>query len=164
MFSDAFTRDLQLFSADPCRNTYLAAALLMRGSVTASDIRRNIEKLQQRLRFVPWNREGWKVGHCLVPPIGLPYSLLALSNNTAIRERFSDILERFSMLYKRKMNVTALVMAHHGATYGLHAAVFPGFKHRKPHRRAFTPLAGKWNQLLLQAAEERWVQLLDFLQ
>ncbi|KAF5397213.1 tubulin epsilon chain [Paragonimus heterotremus] len=105
MFSDAFTRDLQLFSADPCRNTYLAAALLMRGSVTASDIRRNIERLQQRLHFVPWNREGWKVGHCLVPPIGLPYSLLALSNNTAIRERFSDILERFSKLYKRKAHL-----------------------------------------------------------
>ncbi|KAF7255001.1 hypothetical protein EG68_08634 [Paragonimus skrjabini miyazakii] len=105
MFSDAFTRDLQLFSADPCRNTYLAAALLMRGSVTASDTRRNIERLQQRLRFVPWNREGWKVGHCLVPPIGLPYSLLALSNNTAIRERFSDILERFSKLYKRKAHL-----------------------------------------------------------
>ncbi|KAF8561415.1 hypothetical protein P879_10192 [Paragonimus westermani] len=112
VFSDAFTRDLQLFSADPCRNTYLAAALLMRGSVTASDIRRNIERLRQRLRFVPWNREGWKVGHCLVPPIGLPYCLLALSNNTAIRERFSGILERFSKLYKRKAHL------HHYTSVG----------------------------------------------
>ncbi|KAA3672099.1 tubulin epsilon [Paragonimus westermani] len=112
VFSDAFTRDLQLFSADPCRSTYLAAALLMRGSVTASDIRRNIEKLRQRLRFVPWNREGWKVGHCLVPPIGLPYCLLALSNNTAIRERFSGILERFSKLYKRKAHL------HHYTSVG----------------------------------------------
>ncbi|KER34067.1 hypothetical protein T265_00245 [Opisthorchis viverrini] len=59
-------------------------------------------RLQQRLRFVQWNREGWKVGHCLVPPVGLPCSLLTLSNNTSIRERFLEILERFYKLYKRK--------------------------------------------------------------
>ncbi|KAG5443370.1 Tubulin epsilon chain [Clonorchis sinensis] len=105
LFADAFTRDFQLISADPCRHTYLAAALLVRGSVTASDIRRNIDRLQQRLRFVQWNREGWKVGHCLVPPVGLPSSLLTLSNNTAIRERFLEILERFYKLYKRKAHL-----------------------------------------------------------
>ncbi|TPP66450.1 Tubulin epsilon chain [Fasciola gigantica] len=84
-FSDAFTRDFQLVSVDPCRHTFLAAALLVRGAVTASDLRRNIDRLQNRLRFVTWNREGWKVGHCLVPPVDQPYSLLALSNNTAVR-------------------------------------------------------------------------------
>ncbi|CAH8501228.1 unnamed protein product [Dicrocoelium dendriticum] len=65
----------------------------------------NVSRLQQRLRFVPWNRDGWKVGHCLTPAIGLPRSLLVLSNNTAIRERFSDILERFWKLFKRKAHL-----------------------------------------------------------
>ncbi|CAL8100371.1 unnamed protein product [Calicophoron daubneyi] len=105
VFSDAFTRDFQLVSADPCRHTFLAAALLVRGKVCASDIRRNIDKLQLRLHFVPWNREGWKVGHCLVPPIGQQYNLLALSNNTSIRNSFSAILERFYKLYKRKAHL-----------------------------------------------------------
>lgn len=105
IFSDAFTRDMQLISADPCRHTYLAAALLSRGSLTASDLRRNIDRLQQRLRFVPWNREGWKVGHCFVPPVGLPHTVLALSNNTVIHSRFTDILERFNKLYKRKAHL-----------------------------------------------------------
>ena len=54
-----------------------------------SDIRRNIERfpqmlcfklpqytlylsirLQPSLRFVHWNQQGWKTGHCSVPPIG----------------------------------------------------------------------------------------------
>lgn len=104
-FSDAFTRDFQLVSSDPFRHTFLAAALLARGSITASDLRRNIDKLQNRLRFVAWNREGWKVGHCLVPPVDQPYSLLALSNNTAMRHCFSSVLDRFQKLYKRKAHL-----------------------------------------------------------
>ncbi|CAH8617041.1 unnamed protein product [Heterobilharzia americana] len=103
IFADAFTREYQLMSTDPCRNIYLAVALLVRGAINASDLRRNIDKLQSRLRFVPWNREGWKVGHCLVPPVNQQYSLLAISNNTSIHESFSLILERFHKLYRRKV-------------------------------------------------------------
>ncbi|KAA0193468.1 Tubulin epsilon 1, partial [Fasciolopsis buskii] len=104
-FSDAFTRDFQLVSSDPFRHTFLAAALLVRGAISASDLRRNIDKLHNRLRFVAWNREGWKVGHCLVPPVDQPYSLLALSNNTAVRHCFSSVLDRFQKLYKRKAHL-----------------------------------------------------------
>ncbi|CAH8593170.1 unnamed protein product [Schistosoma turkestanicum] len=105
IFSDTFTKDYQLMSVDPCRHVYLAAALLVRGAINASDLRRNIDRLQSRLHFVPWNREGWKVGHCLVPPVNYKYSLLALANNTSIHESFSFILERFYKLYRKKAHL-----------------------------------------------------------
>ncbi|TNN08064.1 Tubulin epsilon chain [Schistosoma japonicum] len=44
IFSDTFTKDYQLMSTDPCRHVYLAAALLVRGAINASDLRRNIDK------------------------------------------------------------------------------------------------------------------------
>lgn len=44
MFSDSFTKEFQLLSADPKRHLYMACALLLRGSVDVSDVRRNIDK------------------------------------------------------------------------------------------------------------------------
>lgn len=44
MFSDAFSRDHQLIRADPKHSLYLACALLVRGNVQVSDLRRNIER------------------------------------------------------------------------------------------------------------------------
>lgn len=45
MFSDAFSREHQLIQADPKHSLYLACALLVRGNVQVSDLRRNIERL-----------------------------------------------------------------------------------------------------------------------
>lgn len=44
MFSDAFSPEHQLIKADPKRSLYLACALMVRGNVQISDIRRNIER------------------------------------------------------------------------------------------------------------------------
>ena len=44
MFTDAFSQDHQLMKADPKRDMYLACALMVRGNVQVSDIRRNIER------------------------------------------------------------------------------------------------------------------------
>lgn len=44
MFIDAFSRDSQLIKADPKASKYLACALIVRGSVEISDIRRNIDR------------------------------------------------------------------------------------------------------------------------
>lgn len=44
MFTDAFSPDHQLIKADPKRSLYLACALMVRGNVEVSDIRRNIER------------------------------------------------------------------------------------------------------------------------
>ena len=53
--------------------SYLACALMLRGKVNISDVRRNIERLQSSLYFVHWNQQGWKTGLCSVPPIGQVY-------------------------------------------------------------------------------------------
>ncbi|KAM4695240.1 tubulin epsilon chain isoform 3-T3 [Discoglossus pictus] len=45
MFSDAFSKGHQLIRADPKHNLYLACALMVRGNVQISDLRRNIESL-----------------------------------------------------------------------------------------------------------------------
>lgn len=44
MFTDAFSSDHQLIKADPKHSLYLACALIVRGNVEVSDIRRNIER------------------------------------------------------------------------------------------------------------------------
>ncbi len=71
--------------------------------------------MQGSLNFVHWNRDGWKVGLCSVPPVlGAQskaqtntqlYSLLTLANNTCIRHTFTDVKERFYKLYKRKAHL-----------------------------------------------------------
>ncbi|EDO46346.1 predicted protein [Nematostella vectensis] len=105
MFTDAFSKDHQLIKADPKHNLYLACALILRGNVEVSDIRRNIERLKPSLKFIHWNQEGWKTGLCSVPPVGQPYSLLTLANNSCIKNTFVELKDRFMKLYKRKAHV-----------------------------------------------------------
>ncbi|XP_032817736.2 tubulin epsilon chain isoform X2 [Petromyzon marinus] len=105
MFSDAFSKENQLLRVDPRRSLYLACALMVRGNVQLSDVRRNIERLKPSLHFVDWNEEGWKTGLCSVPPVGYPHSLLALANNTCVKHTFADIQERFARLYRRKAHL-----------------------------------------------------------
>ncbi|XP_068735104.1 tubulin epsilon chain-like isoform X2 [Montipora capricornis] len=119
MFSDAFSKDHQLIKADPKHSLYLACALMLRGNVEISDIRRNIERLKPSLHFIHWNQEGWKTGLCSVPPVGNPYSLLTLANNTCIRHTFGDLKDRFIKLYKRKAHVH-----HYTHVDGFESAIF----------------------------------------
>ncbi|CAL1535064.1 unnamed protein product [Lymnaea stagnalis] len=105
MFSDAFASDHQMLQVNPKRSLYLACALMVRGNVELSDIRRNIDRLKPNLHFVNWNQEGWKTGLCSVAPVGQPYSLLTLANNTCVHNTFSEIRDRFNKLYKRKAHL-----------------------------------------------------------
>ncbi|CAH6778232.1 Tube1 [Phodopus roborovskii] len=105
MFSDAFSKDHQLIQADPRHSLYLACALIVRGDVQISDLRRNIERLKPALQFVSWNQEGWKTSLCSVPPVGHPHSLLALANNTCVKPTFVELRERFLRLYKKKAHL-----------------------------------------------------------
>jgi hypothetical protein len=47
-------------------------------------------------------RQGFKVGLCGQAPVGLPYSLLALSNSCCMADTLGGLLARFSKLYKRR--------------------------------------------------------------
>ncbi|MEQ2163254.1 Tubulin epsilon chain [Ilyodon furcidens] len=105
MFSDAFSKDHQLIRADPKHSLYLACALMVRGNVQVSDLRRNIERLRPSLPFVSWNQEGWKTGLCSVPPVGHSHSLLALANNTCVKPTFMELRERFTKLYRKKAHL-----------------------------------------------------------
>ncbi|KAE8602663.1 hypothetical protein XENTR_v10014076 [Xenopus tropicalis] len=105
MFSDAFSKDHQLIRADPKHSLYLACALMVRGNVQISDLRRNIERLKPSLQFVSWNQEGWKTGLCSVPPVGHSHSLLALANNTCVKPTFIELRDRFSKLYRKKAHL-----------------------------------------------------------
>ncbi|XP_029318651.1 tubulin epsilon chain isoform X3 [Cottoperca gobio] len=105
MFSDAFGKDHQLIRAEPKHSLYLACALMVRGNVQVSDLRRNIERLKPSLPFVSWNQEGWKTGLCSVPPVGHSHSLLALANNTCVKPTFMELRERFTKLYRKKAHL-----------------------------------------------------------
>ncbi|XP_014868750.1 PREDICTED: tubulin epsilon chain isoform X2 [Poecilia mexicana] len=105
MFSDAFSKEHQLIRADPKHSLYLACALMVRGNVQVSDLRRNIERLRPSLPFVSWNQEGWKTGLCSVPPVGHAHSLLALANNTCVKPTFMELRDRFTKLYKKKAHL-----------------------------------------------------------
>nr|XP_004660701.1 tubulin epsilon chain isoform X1 [Jaculus jaculus] len=105
MFSDAFSKDHQLIQADPKHSLYLACALMVRGNVQISDLRRNIERLKPTLQFVSWNQDGWKTSLCSVPPVGHSHSLLALANNTCVKPTFIELRERFMRLYKKKAHL-----------------------------------------------------------
>jgi tubulin epsilon len=81
MFTDVMQRDHQLVKADPRHSVYLACALMVRGQVELSDVRRNIDRcvlccklklkarLKKNMNFIHWNQEGWKTGICSVAPV-----------------------------------------------------------------------------------------------
>ena len=62
-----------------------------------------------------WSVDAFKIGLCHCPPLGQPYSVLTLSNNTCIRETFQNVLSRYQKLFKRRAHV------HHYQSYGLGA-------------------------------------------
>ena len=76
-------------------------------------------RLRTKLKFIHWNQEGWKTGHCAVAPVGYPHSLLTMANNTCIRLTFSEVMTRFNRLYKRKAHIH-----HYTATDGFDLSDF----------------------------------------
>ena len=69
IFTDAFSRDTQLIKADPKNHVYASCALLARGDIDISDMRRNIDRIRPKLSFVPWNPDSWKIGLCAKPAL-----------------------------------------------------------------------------------------------
>jgi tubulin epsilon len=140
LFGDSLTRDTQLLSCDPKRSTCLAAALLLRGNVALSDVRRNAVRMQSTLRMAWWNTEGFKIGLCGAPPPGLPCSLFTLANSCAVGTTFGTMHERFSKLRQRS------VYLHHYSQY-----MSVGDMDEAAHRIA--TLADEYAQLDTRAAQ-----------
>lgn len=110
-FSDVLTQGHQLMNVDPRGNTYMALAFLVRGSASIADVNRNVSKLRQNVKLLPYNEDAFKIGLCAVPPKGLPYSVLGLANSCAAHHMFSQNLRDFTRLYARKAHV------HHYTQY-----------------------------------------------
>ena len=105
IFADAILPESQLLSVDIRKGTSLANSLIVRGSIEVSDLRRNIDRLSMQMNMVSWNRDGWKTGICDVPPLGQGYSVMALSNNTAIVTILDRLSNRFNKIFKRKAHL-----------------------------------------------------------
>lgn len=118
MFTDAFDRHYQLMRCDPRHGRYMACALMLRGKVELSDVRRNIDRMKSTLNFVPWNSEGWKTGLCRVPPQRQDRALLCLANNTCVKASFTALQRRFSKLYQKQ------AYKHHFTNEGMDAEQF----------------------------------------
>jgi tubulin epsilon len=90
--------------------SYLAAALIVRGKLEISDLRRNITRIRKSVRFVEWNSDGWKTGFCSVQPLLQSSSLLLLANNSCAKDTIKFIMERFRKLYRKKVNPREIIM------------------------------------------------------
>ncbi|XP_021919419.1 tubulin epsilon chain-like [Zootermopsis nevadensis] len=106
LFTSAWSRDNQLLKVDPLSGIVLGASLLGRGSISVSDMRRNIDKFQTKVKFVPWScGDAMKIGLCSVPPPGLASSVLSLINTSNMSSLFKDVSQKFTKLYQRKAHV-----------------------------------------------------------
>ncbi|XP_011304188.1 tubulin epsilon chain [Fopius arisanus] len=107
LFINAWSRSHQLIKVDPLqpKAVIIGAAHIARGSCSMDDMRRNIERFQNKAKFTPWSRETMKIGLCSVPPAGHPASLLCLLNSSAMRFMFKILLTQFDKLYKKRAHV-----------------------------------------------------------
>ncbi|EDQ85258.1 uncharacterized protein MONBRDRAFT_29416 [Monosiga brevicollis MX1] len=113
MFTDAFDRSFQLLRSDPRRGLFSACTLMLRGDVEMSDVRRNVDRMKQQLRFADWNPDGWKIGMCRQASVRQSRSLLCLANNTCIRNSFVAVRDRFLKLYRKR------AFKHHFTSEGM---------------------------------------------
>ncbi|GFX40511.1 tubulin epsilon chain [Trichonephila clavipes] len=105
MFNEVFSASHQLFHCSPTQGILLASALLCRGQVAMSDVQNNIERFKGTVKFIPWNKEGWKIGLCNIPNIAYSRSMLMLSNTTSIIKDLSHLKENFLKMYRKKAHL-----------------------------------------------------------
>ncbi|XP_050448864.1 tubulin epsilon chain-like isoform X2 [Cataglyphis hispanica] len=114
LFTNAWSRNNQLIKLDPLQSTsvVLAAAHIARGNTTLTDIKRNVERFQNKSKFTSWSRDCMKIGLCSIPPAGHSSSLLCLLNSSAMSLLFKDVIKEFSKLYKKKAHIHHYTQIH----------------------------------------------------
>eukprot|EP00803_Ostreobium_quekettii_P008601 evm.model.scf_931.5 EVM.evm.TU.scf_931.5 scf_931:34632-42741(-) len=100
MFTDIFSESHQVIKANSRHSTVLSCALLLRGDITISDVNQNISRLKRSMRLPLWNVEGFKIGLCTRPPVGVPFAGMRLCNSCGIGTTFSAMLDRYGKLRK----------------------------------------------------------------
>ncbi|EFN83840.1 Tubulin epsilon chain [Harpegnathos saltator] len=114
LFTNAWSRSNQLIKLDPLQRTsvILAAAHIARGNITLTDMKRNVERFQNKVQFTSWSKDCMKIGLCSIPPAGHTSSLLCLLNSSSISLLFEDIVQEFSKLYRKKAYVHHYTQVH----------------------------------------------------
>ncbi|XP_058804467.1 tubulin epsilon chain-like isoform X2 [Phymastichus coffea] len=107
LFTNAWSKNNQLIKVDPLQSNsiVIGAAHIYRGDSSLTDIRRNIERFQNKAKFTTWSKEAMKIGLCSIPPAGHPASLLCMINSTAMSSVFKDIIHQFDRLYNKKAHI-----------------------------------------------------------
>ncbi|PSN30637.1 Tubulin epsilon chain [Blattella germanica] len=91
LFTSAWSRENQLLKINPLGGTLLGATILGRGSISVSDIHRNIDRFRSKVKFVPWSvGDAVKIGLCSVPPPGLTSSVMSLVNTSNMSSIFKN--------------------------------------------------------------------------
>lgn len=104
-FTESITTKSALCTVNHSKGTYFASSVFVRGSITISQIRSNIDKMKQNMRFPIWNSNPWKIGMCSIPPLYSNFSVLFLTNNTSTGTIFKAIRSDFDQLFKRRAYV-----------------------------------------------------------
>lgn len=107
LFTNALSRNNQLTKVHPLQpgSVVLSAAYIGRGQFSITGMKRNIERFQSKAKFTAWSKNSIKIGLCSVPPPGHTTSLLCLLNTSAISLMFTNLIEQFTKLYRRKAHV-----------------------------------------------------------
>eukprot|EP00397_Hematodinium_sp_SG-2012_P012137 GEMP01012299.1.p1 GENE.GEMP01012299.1~~GEMP01012299.1.p1 ORF type:complete len:498 (+),score=96.95 GEMP01012299.1:122-1615(+) len=108
MFTDALSPDNHLVNVDPRGSIYMSTAFLVRakaGAFGVADIIRNVTRIKQHVRMLPFNEDSFKISLCHSVPAGTPYSVLSLGNSCAMRGLFSQTTQGFMRLYTKKAHI-----------------------------------------------------------
>lgn len=102
----------QLVKCDPKEGKYMSCCILYRGDVCGIDINRAIQDIKSNRcdEFVDWSPTSFKIGINSQPPICVPGGDIAhsnravcmLSNNTAIKEAWQRLIEKFDSMMCKK--------------------------------------------------------------
>lgn len=97
-----FDKDNILADMNPSEGKYLAASVLFRGKVLATEITEAMSQIKEQYDFVDFIPTGFKVSKSEIPPSDSTVGIVLLANNTGIVEVFERILAQFDKLWARK--------------------------------------------------------------
>ncbi|XP_015435999.1 PREDICTED: tubulin epsilon chain [Dufourea novaeangliae] len=107
LFTNLWLRSNRLIKIDPQQpgSVIFSGAHIARGNCSVTDLKRNIKRFQDKVNFTAWSKEAMKIGLCSIPPAGHSASVLCLLNSSAMSSLFTNIVEQFRTLYRRKAHV-----------------------------------------------------------
>lgn len=102
----------QLVKCNAKLGKYMASCLLYRGDVVNREVQAAVANIKSKkaVQLVDWCPTGFKIGICSQPPTFVPGSDMAvtnravcmLSNTTAIAEAWSNLTQKFDLMYKKR--------------------------------------------------------------